>query len=252
MIQPAMNPQPRIRVLATPQDVARFAADHLLDAARQAVAVNGSFSLALSGGSTPRLLYQLLAGEPYLSEFPWADTEIFFGDERCVPPDHPDSNYRMARETLLSKVPVPATSVHRMKGEIDPAAAAREYQQLLQERFGVGPGIDLVLLGLGEDAHTASIFPDTPAAGETAAWVLGYFAEKSSTGPSWRVTLTAPFINRSKEVVFLICGASKATPLQQVLEGPCNPQHLPAQLIRPASGQLLYVLDAAAADMDHD
>lgn len=247
-----MNLQPQIRVLPTPGDVARFAADHLLDAAREAVALNGSFSLALSGGSTPRKLYQLLAAEPYRSSFPWADTEIFFGDERCVPPDHADSNYRLARDTLLSHVPIPTTHVHRMKGESDPVAAAREYQQLLHDRFGVGPGLDLVLLGLGEDAHTASIFPHTPAARETSSWVMGYFAEKSSTGPSWRITLTAPFINRSREVVFLICGSSKAAPLQQVLEGPCQPEHLPAQLIRPTAGKLLYLLDAAAADMDHD
>lgn len=245
-------PSPHIQVLPSPAEVARAAADRIVAAANEAVALSGSFSIALSGGSTPKALYELLASDAYRDRIPWADTEIFFGDERCVPPDHKDSNYRMAREALLSKVPIPATSVHRMKGEIEPAAAAREYQQTLLDRFGVGPGIDLVLLGMGDDGHTASIFPHTPAVTESAATVLGYFAENSSTGKSWRITLTAPFINRSREVLFLICGGSKAARLQEVLEGPQDPHRLPTQLIKPVSGKLIFVIDAAAAGMDSD
>jgi 6-phosphogluconolactonase len=252
---------PHIKVLPDPKAVAVEAAERIIAAANEAVTHEGSFSIALSGGSTPKILYELLATPAYSSRMPWADTEIFFGDERCVPPDHKDSNYRMAREALLSKVPIPPISVHRMKGEIDPAAAADEYEQLLRDRFGnggggagagggTGAGMDVVLLGMGDDGHTASIFPGTVATRETKRSVLGYFAENSSTGKSWRVTLTAPFINRSRQVMFLICGASKAQRLTEVLEGPRDPERLPSQLIDPAEGELVILLDTPAAGMD--
>jgi 6-phosphogluconolactonase len=240
---------PQIKVLPNPTEVAREAADRVLAAAKSAVASRGSFSIALSGGSTPKALYELLAAEPYKSQFPWADTEIFFGDERCVPPDHKDSNYKMAREALLSKVPIPATSVHRMKGEFEAEAAATEYERILRERFQGTEGIDVVLLGMGDDGHTASIFPGTSATREKVKPVVGYFADNSSTGKSWRITLTAPFINRAGEVLFLICGASKAKRLAEVLEGPRDPERLPFQLITPSPGQLTLLLDTAAADM---
>lgn len=242
---------PQITVLTGPAEVAKAAADLILAEALKAVSLSGSFSIALSGGSTPKLLYELLAAEPYKSQMPWGDTEIFFGDERCVPPDHKDSNFKMAREALLSKVPIPATSVHRMEGEIEPAQAALKYERILRERFDTdGPAIDICLLGMGDDGHTASIFPGTEATRERTKPVLGYFAENSSTGKSWRVTLTAPFINRSRKVVFLICGASKAARLSEVMEGPRDPERLPSQLISPALGELLLLLDTAAAGMN--
>lgn len=240
---------PHIKVLSTPAEIAAEAAERIVAAAHEAVTHEGSFSIALSGGSTPKGLYQLLASPEYKDRMPWADTEVFFGDERCVPPDHKDSNFKMAHETLLSKVPIPPTSVYRMKGEIEPGAAADEYEQLLLERFGVEAGIDVVLLGMGDDGHTASIFPHTPATRETRRSVLGYFAENSSTGKSWRITLTAPFINRSRQVMFLIAGASKAARLSEVMEGPRDPERLPSQLIAPTDGELVFLLDAAAAGM---
>jgi 6-phosphogluconolactonase len=239
---------PHIQVLPTPQDVARAAADRILALAREAVVRDGSFTIALSGGSTPKLLYEILSAEPFKSAMPWGDTEIFFGDERCVPPDHKDSNYKMAHAALLSKVPIPATSVHRMKGELDAVAAATEYERLLNERFADG-GLDVCLLGMGDDGHTASIFPGTVATREKSKPVLGYFAENSSTGKSWRITMTAHFINRSANVFFLICGASKAERLQEVLEGPREPERLPSQLIEPNDGALVLILDTAAAGM---
>lgn len=243
---------PKIKVLPTPADVAKEAAEQIISAARAAVARSGSFTIALSGGSTPKVLYELLASPGYTERMPWGDTEIFFGDERCVPVEHKDSNFKMAKEALLSKVPIPATSVHRMRGELDAKVAAAEYERLLNERFGDGPGIDIVLLGMGDDGHTASIFPGTEATREKIKSVLGYFAENSSTGKSWRVTLTAPFINRSREVIFLICGASKTKRLAEVMEGPRDPERLPSQLINPADGELLLLLDIPAAGMNEE
>lgn len=245
---------PTIKVFPNPAAVAREAADRIVAAAKEAISLSGSFSIALSGGSTPKALYELLASDEYRDQIAWGDVEIFFGDERCVPPDHKDSNYRMAREALLSKVPIPATSVYRMKGEIPAEEAATEYERILRERFQGNEGIDLVLLGMGDDGHTASIFPGTVATKEKTKTVLGYFAENSSTGKSWRVTLTAPFINRSREVMFLICGASKANRLMEILEGPRDPERLPSQLIDPSvnRGKLILLLDSAAAGMDQD
>lgn len=240
---------PQIKVLPKPADVAAEAAERIIKAAHAAVARSGSFSIALSGGSTPKVLYELLASDACRDRMPWGDTEIFFGDERVVPPDHKDSNYKMASEALLKKVPIPATNIHRMKGEIDAVASATEYERLLNERFGAEEGIDLVLLGMGDDGHTASIFPGTVATREKTKPVMGYFAENSSTGKSWRVTLTAPFINRAGEVLFLICGASKAERITEVWEGPKDPERLPSQLIDPSPGSLVLLLDSAAAGM---
>jgi 6-phosphogluconolactonase len=165
-----------------------------------------------------------------------------------VPAEHPESNYRMARETLLSKVPIPVENVHRMRGEIEPNEAAKEYGQLLKEKFG-DSGLDLIFLGLGEDGHTASLFPGTAAVGETKHRCVANYAEHSTTGKSWRITLTAPFINRCEQIVFLVAGAKKAEALTKILEGPRDPNKYPAQLIEPASGRLVWLVDAAAAGM---
>ena len=157
---------PEIKVLPDLPSLVREAAERIATAAGQAIANHGSFTLALAGGSTPKPVYELLAQEPYRSQIDWEKVEVFFGDERCVPPDSPQSNYRMANEALLSKVPIPAGNVHRMRGEIDANQAATEYGQLLKDRFGDG-GLDLVLLGMGPDGHTASLFPGTDALRET-------------------------------------------------------------------------------------
>ena len=208
-----------------PAGIAAEAAERIFWASRTAIDERGKFSSALSGGSTPKLLHDVLAAE-YRDVIKWEKVEIFFGDERCVPPEHPESNYRMARETLLSKVPIPGDNIYRMRGEIDPHEAAKEYGLMLKEKFGSledGGGIDFVLLGLGEDGHTASLFPGTAAVGETKHRCVANYAEHSTTGKSWRITLTAPFINRSRAVMFLVAGEKKAEVLAAVLEGPRIP-----------------------------
>jgi 6-phosphogluconolactonase len=155
----------------------------------------------------------------------------------------------MARETLLSKVPIPPDNVYRMEGETEPAVAADKYEEHLNDLFGEAGGPDLCLLGLGDDGHTASLFPHTPALAEKTRLCVAQFVARSTTGPSWRITLTAPFINRSRQVLFLVAGANKAAALQHILEGERNPEHYPAQLIAPEMGQLTWLMDVAAAEM---
>ena len=253
-----MHAQPEIKVLPDPSAIAHEAAERVVRAADEAFALASRFTLGLAGGGTPKLLYQLLASDDYRSRIDWTKVQVFFGDERCVPPDHVDSNYRMARETLLSKVPIPGDNVYRMRGEADPPEeAAKEYGRMLKEKFGGpaiedGDGLDLVLLGMGEDGHTASLFPHTPALNETKHRCVANYVEKSTTGKSWRLTLSAPFINRSREVLVLVAGAGKAKALAEVLEGPRDPQRLPIQLISPASGKLSWLVDATAAGMSGD
>ncbi len=233
-----------IIVRADAQSVAQAAVDLIV------VAAGGvpGFSIALSGGSTPRTLYELLAQEPYRSQINWSDLQVFFGDERCVPPDHPDSNYRMARDALLTRVPIPEQNVHRMKGELEPQIAAAEYGRMLKQKFGDG-GLDIVLLGMGDDGHTASLFPGTEALSETEHRCVANYVEKFKSS---RITLTAPFINRSRQVLVLVSGASKAARVKEVLEGPHDPQRLPIQLIQPTNGSLTWLLDVAAAGMNAD
>ena len=235
-----------IRVFKDSPAVAQAAAEMIVAGAREAAAAGRNFSLVLSGGSTPKLLYQLLAAEPYRSRVDWTRMEIYFGDERVVPVDHADSNFKMANEALISRVPLKPENVHRMRGEIDPNQAAIEYGQMLKARFGEG-GPDITLLGMGDDGHTASLFPHTSALDETQHRCVAHFVEKSTTGKSWRITLTAPFINRSATVLLLVTGASKAARLAEILHGPRDPKRLPIQLIDPASGQLIWMLDEAAA-----
>ena len=236
---------PEIKVVPDAAEIARAAVERIVAAANRAAEEGRTFSIALAGGSTPKALYELLATDAYKSRIVWPRVEVFFGDERTVPPDHKDSNYRMAREALLSKVPVPGDNVYRMAGERDPNTAAKEYGQMLKEKFGDG-GIDLVLLGMGDDGHTASLFPETEALNETKHRCVANYVPKLNT---WRLTLTAPFINRSAQVILLVSGASKAQRLQEVLEGAPDPRRLPVQLIKPASGRLTWLVDAAAAGM---
>jgi 6-phosphogluconolactonase len=239
---------PHVLVLENPDAVAHAAQRLLIDAATKAIDAKGAFTVALSGGSTPRLLFRLLAKGagtvPPEWPFDWSKVHVFFVDERCVPPTHEESNYGMARDELLSRVPIPPSNVHRMRGEIDPNEAAKEYGELLKDRFGDG-GPDVILLGMGEDGHTASLFPHTPALNETNHRCVAQFVEKSTTGQSWRITLTAPFINRATEVLVTVTGANKAERLKEVLRGPCDPQRLPIQLIQPP-GKLVWLVDEPA------
>lgn len=232
-----MLPTAPALVLDTAQRFARAATD--------AIDSRGEFVVALSGGSTPRSLYERLAAPPYDSTVPWSQVVVLWGDERCVPPEHAESNYRMARETLLDHVPIPAANVHRIRGEDDPVAAARAYEQTLRSVLRTPQGrIDLVLLGLGVDGHTASLFPGAPAATDGEPWVI---ACRVPAEPPWRVTLTPVIINAAAEVLFLVSGEAKAAIVRRVLEGPLRPHELPAQLITPADGRVLWLLDAAAA-----
>jgi 6-phosphogluconolactonase len=235
---------PQIEIFPDPPKVAQAAADIIVATAQRAAAEGRTFSLVLSGGSTPKILYQLLAVDPYRPRIEWPSVEIYFGDERAVPPDHPDSNFKMANEALLSRVPLRPDHVHRMRGEIDPDQAAVEYGQMLKTRFG-DAGPDVTLLGMGDDGHTASLFPYSPAVSETRHRCVAQFVEKSTTGKSWRITLTAAFLDRSAKILVMVTGQSKAARLVEVLEGPKDPQRLPIQLILPADP--LFLLDTAAA-----
>lgn len=238
-----------IRV-ADAEAVSATAAGDFVGLAREAVARRGSFTVALSGGSTPRRLYQLLAEAPYRNQVAWERVEFFWGDERAVPPDHPDSNYQLAAAALLSKLDVPPERIHRIQAErADRDAAARDYQVEIARVFGVAaedppPALDLVLLGLGDDGHTASLFPYSEGLRERRRWVVRHFVERLGAE---RITLTLPILNRAKEIRFLVAGAEKAPALRAVLEGPRDPERLPAQLVQPEAGRLIWLVDQAAA-----
>lgn len=237
---------PQIKVLSDVSAIAIEAAERIVAAHQAAIEALGEFSLVLSGGSTPKKLYELLATDAYREQIDWTKVKIFFGDERCVPPEHADSNYRTARLALLSEVRIPGDNIYRMRGEIDPETAAIEYGKLLKEQFG-DSGPDLTLLGMGEDGHTASLFPHTTALKETKHRCVSNYVEKLK---AWRITMTAPFINRSAEVMVLAAGKDKASRLVDVLEGPQKPDDFPIQLIQPLSGRMTWLMDAAAAGME--
>jgi 6-phosphogluconolactonase len=234
-----------IKVLPDAAAVAYEAAERVVAAANRAADEGRTFSIALAGGSTPKALYELLASDAFKSRVDWAKVEIFFGDERNVPPDHKDSNYRMAHQALLSRVPIPGDNVYRMAGELDAEEAAKEYGQTLKEKFGDG-GLDMVLLGMGDDGHTASLFPETAALDEKKHRAVANHVPKLN---AWRITLSAPFINRAREVLILVAGASKATRVREVLEEVPDPRRLPVQLIQPVEGTLTWLIDAGAAGM---
>ncbi|MGE5856138.1 MAG: 6-phosphogluconolactonase [Syntrophaceae bacterium] len=237
-----------IEIFRTPMEMAEAAARGFAARAVEAVSSRGRFTAALSGGKTPVAIYTLLAKAPFVSQIPWARVHLFWGDERCVPPDHGDSNYRMAREFLLDHIPIPPANVHRVPGEMDPVEAAARYEGELRDFFtphGEGlPVFDYILLGLGEDGHTASLFPGTRAIRESARWAVGHHVDAQK---GWRITLTPPVINAARTVVFIAAGAGKAAVLKEVLEGPFRPDTLPAQIVRPSGGTLLWMLDREAA-----
>jgi 6-phosphogluconolactonase len=242
----ATGPASNIRILESDEEVARAAADCFVDIGLSAISALGRFSVVLAGGSTPRRTYELLATEEHRNRIPWPKVHIFFGDERCVPPTDATSNYRMADEAMISRLPIPTHNVHRMAGEGDAVANASLYQSDLQTFFDEAPWprFDLVLLGMGNDGHTASLFPGTCALSEGEAWVRANWVEKLN---AYRITLTPPAINNAANVIFLVTGAGKAKSLLQVLRGAREPQKLPAQLIQPADGSLLWLVDKTAA-----
>ena len=233
----------QIRVAQGPAELIEAAAKFIAEEAQQAIAQRGKFSIALSGGSTPKPVYARLAADPYRLGIDWSKVSVYFGDERCVGPDSDQSNYRMAREALLSHVTISESQVHRMHGEDDPNAAAIAYGKLLKEHFGDG-GVDLNLLGMGPDGHTASLFPHTAGLNELEHRCVANYVPQQA---AWRITTTAPFINRSRTVAFLVQGAEKAERVRQVMMGQRDEQNLPSQLIAPHSGRLIWLMDQAAA-----
>jgi 6-phosphogluconolactonase len=236
-----------IRIFDNAEGVARAAADSFADIATASISDEGRFSVALAGGSTPRRTYELLASPEYRNRIPWAQVHIFFGDERTVPATHADSNYRMANEAMLSSLPIPEQNIHRMIGQGDAHANASLYESELQTFFDGAswPRLNLVLLGMGDDGHTASLFPGTNALNEKDAWVTANWVEKFQ---AFRITLTAPAINHAANVIFLVAGSGKAKRLPEVLRGARDPLRLPAQLIQPVAGSLVWLVDKAAAE----
>ncbi len=238
-----------LRILEHGEELAREAADFVVWLGEQAIARHGRFRLALSGGSTPKALHGLLAGPAFANLLDWSRVAFFFGDERCVPPDHADSNFRMANETLLKPLKIAQDRVFRMRGEDTPEQAARHYEDSIRKEFGVAapawPSFDLILLGLGDDGHTASLFPQTQALSERQSLVV---PNQAPQGTKQRLTFTAPLINHAQAVVFLVSGAGKAPAVKAVLEDrAADPKKFPAKLVQPEQGRLIWFLDHAAA-----
>ena len=244
-----MDQWPGLMLVDDASALAAAAARAIADAAVEAVAARGRFTFALAGGATPRATYMRLAAPPLVDRVPWDRTLIFFGDERCVPPDHPESNYAMAAEALLSKVGIPAEHVYRMRGEAeDPEEAAADYARTLARVFetprGGAPRFDLVLLGLGLDGHAASLFPGSPASKEIFRTVVAVHAAAARIPQ--RLTLTIPTFNAAARVIFLVSGAEKAKVVKSTLT---DGAILPASMIRPADGTLTWIVDRAAASL---
>lgn len=241
-----MSARERI-VCADIDELGRKAADEWVRAAGAAIAGSGRFAAALSGGNTPRALYAVLAAVPFRERIAWDRVHLFWGDERAVPADHPDSNYRLAYETLLSKVPIPEKNIHRIKTELGPEKAAAAYEDSLRTFFaltgGAWPRFDLILLGVGEDGHTASLFPGSGAIHEEKRLAVATYVEKLK---SHRITLTLPVLNHAANVFFLVSGESKAKVVKEIL---ASPTKLPAAQVEPADGRLLWLLDAPAASL---
>ena len=226
-------------------ELSRKTAERFIQLARELVEGCGRMTVAFSGGSTPKHLYSLLASPDYKNRIPWNNVEVFWGDERCVPPDHSESNFRMAQEALLSKIKIPPENIHRMRGEQEPQVAAAEYEKGLQKIFGLNSGalprFDLILLGIGEDGHTASLFPDGEALNETKHLVLAPFVGQLN---SYRLTLSLPVLNNAANVWFLVAGSSKAGAVKQAFSSSSD---LPAAKVQPVNGKLTWFITRDAA-----
>lgn len=239
-----------VQILADAAAIARRAAERIIESAAAAVKERGVFTISLAGGSTPKTLYTLLATDPaFKSKMPWDKTQFFFGDERHVPPDDSESNFRMANESMLSKLSLKPEQVLRIKAEYEDAEkAAKEYEQTLRSSFklsdGQLPRFDVLLLGMGDEGHTLSLFPGTKALHDNGRLVMSNWVGKFFTT---RITTTAPVASNSALVIFMITKADKALALKAVLEGPYEPEQLPSQLIQPKKGKLLWLLDPTAA-----
>ncbi|HTI13451.1 MAG TPA: 6-phosphogluconolactonase [Dictyobacter sp.] len=236
-----------VTIFSEVEKLSQAAAEYIVRVAGDAIQQHGSFSLALSGGSTPRKLYGLLATEPYRGQIDWSKVEIFWSDERCVPPDDPESNYLLAQEVMLSKLPIPAEHIHRVPAdEADREAASAKYAQEIKSVLGNEgtPRFDLIQLGMGPEAHTASLFPHQASLQEHDRLIMSVTVPKP---PPPRLTFTPPLLNAAEHVLFLVTGAEKAEAVQAVLEGDYQPEEYPAMIVRPTSGEVTWMLDSAAA-----
>ncbi len=235
-----------VRVFSSSAELQQEAARSIVREVSSAVAARNRATLALSGGSTPKAVYELLAQEAGRAHLDWNTVHLFWGDERCVPPDAQESNYRMVHEALLQSIAIPQANIHRIEAERSPKEAAERYQQELRSFFALGPKgfphFDLILLGLGEDGHTASLFPETPILSEDKRLVAEAFVPQLRAS---RISMTFPTINHARTVMFLVAGAAKARILHNVLEGPFGVY--PAQRVQPIDGTLLWLVDADAA-----
>lgn len=237
----------KIAIFPNTELLSHEAARYVVRVANESMAAHGRFTFALSGGNTPKKLYSLLSNEPYLSQIDWARVEIFWSDERSVPPESEDSNFRMAHEVLLSRVPIPPNQIHRMPAELeDRDAGAYNYIQEMQRVFGTSavPGFDLLQLGMGPEGHTASLFPHQASLHEQSRLVMPVTVPKP---PPPRLTFTPPVLNAAAHVLFLVTGADKAEAIHAVLEGPSQPDEYPAQIVQPVHGEVTWFLDEAAA-----
>ena len=230
-----------VKTFVNADDLTQAAGRRFVELASEAIAQRQRFLTALSGGRTPRLLYELLATDAFVGRIDWSRVEVLFTDERCVPPDHPDSNYGMAAAALLDRVPIPPTNVHRIRGELPPTDAAVQYREELRRVLGVNGRFDLMLLGMGTDGHTASLFPASGALEEGDKEVVATYVEALQ---AWRITLTLPVINVSRHVAFLVGGSEKAAALSRVLSG----EPLPAGRVKPEAGALTWFVSRDAAD----
>jgi 6-phosphogluconolactonase len=241
-----MNPNPNVLIFDTPEQVAQAAAERFVGYSSASIREHESFAVALAGGSTPRRAYELLAANEFKSRVDWSRVHLFFGDERMVPPDSPESNYHMIQEALLTRITIPAANVHRIRGEVDATESAASYQAELKSFFGAvdWPSFDLVWLGMGADGHTASLFPGSDALQEETRWVTE--TTQPQTGQD-RITLTFPVFNHAARVTFLVTGKEKAATLARVLRSGAADEELPARNIRPINGMLEWLVDRAAA-----
>lgn len=244
-----------IRIHSNPSLLAQAVAEFFVNNATKTISDLGTYIVLLSGGSTPREVYRRLAENPFRDRLDWKSIYLFWGDERCVPPESADSNYRMVRECLIDKVPIPASNVFRIKGELTAENAASQYEKDIREFFmkirgnaNEIPRFDLVLLGIGQDGHTASIFPGSPAINEGSKLVMAVEHDQPPPPLLPRVTATPPLINVGTQVVFLVTGKAKAERVNQVIMGSYQPERFPAQIVNPKSGRLTWFLDQAAAD----
>ncbi|WP_020603775.1 6-phosphogluconolactonase [Spirosoma spitsbergense] len=234
-----------------PTELAKAAASFITKRINEVLKTQDRFTIALSGGSTPKALHELLAKPPFVEQIPWMQLHIFWGDERYVPIEDEQSNAGMAYDTLLGHVYTPEEQIHVWRTDLEPDAAAADYDRVLHTYFGEtgeaspGPTFDLVLLGMGDDGHTLSLFPGTDVVHEKKAWTKAYFLTQQTM---FRLTLTAPIVNRASCILFLVAGPKKAEPLKEVLEGAYNPDTYPSQQIRPETGELIWLVDEKAAE----